>query len=62
MKMIRVLFVLVVIIIISTIILTAYAATKRGNNQIIYTQDKEKYDLVNPDNQYKGLDILELYK
>lgn len=62
MKMIRVLFVLVIIMILSTIILAGYAATKRGNNQIIYTQDKEKYDLVDPDNQYKGLDVLELYK
>ena len=62
MKMIRALFALVIIMIISTIALATYAASKRGDNQAItYKQDKE-YDLVNPDNQYTGQDFLELYK
>lgn len=67
MKMIRVLFALIIILIISTIILAIYAAV--NSNDIKYTQENngyglldKEYDLVNPDNQYTGQDFLELYK
>lgn len=67
MKMIRVLFALIIILIISIIILAIYAAV--NSNDIKYTQENNgyglsdnKYDLVNPDNQYAGQDFLELYK
>lgn len=67
MKMIRVLFALIVMLIISTIILAIYAAV--NSKDIKYTQENSgyglldnNYDLVNPDNQYTGQDFLELYK
>lgn len=67
MKMIRVLFALIIILIISTIILAIYAAV--NSNDIKYTQENngyglldKEYDLVNPDNQYTGQDFLELNK
>lgn len=67
MKTIRVLFALIIILIISVIILAIYAAV--NSNDIKYTQENNgyglsdnKYDLVNPDNQYTGQDFLELYK
>lgn len=62
MKMIRVLFALIIILIISTIILAIYAAV--NSNDIKYTQENngygsldKEYDLVNPDNQYTGQDF-----
>lgn len=67
MKMIRVLFVLIVILIISTIILAIYTVV--NSSDIKYTRENngyglldKEYDLVNPDNQYTGQDFLELYK
>lgn len=67
MKMIRALFVLIVILIISTIILAIYAVV--NSSDIKYTRENngyglldKEYDLVNPDNQYTGQDFLELYK
>lgn len=67
MKMIRVLFTLITILIISTIILAIYAVV--NSSDIKYTRENNgyglsdnKYDLVNPDNQYTGQDFLELNK
>ena len=67
MKMIRALFILIIILIVSTIILAVYAAV--NSDDIKYTQENngyglldKEYDLVNPDNQYTGQDFLELYK